>query len=318
MPATSNRLLPTLARWLRRAALPVVAAATLAACGGGDRVEPFKPSRIYIYGDEFSYIEPYNSSSNPGLKYTVNAPASPQASNPPASFACGLNPLWVQWLVNDHYGKDLDVCPIGNEATPSATLKAQPGWTTQNVLNELNARWNAGGFTKGDLVVIFIGTNDVLGSSDVTAQGAALGQAVRRIAAAGANILVATVPVLGPDNAQSSRRVDFNNALRGTNGLGSIDGRRVALLQADAQIDSFFRDGNNSSWNARSCGNSVSAATGCYSGYEQTTGSSTTTTISGTNVNGSNLLWSFGVWFSIYGHELIGNLARSQVNDSWE
>lgn len=316
MPASTFP--PSAARWLRRALLPVAAAAVLAGCGGGDRVDPFKPSKIYVFGDEYSYIAP-SSSANAGLKYTVNTPTSPQAANPPQTFACALNPLWVQWLVNDHYNKDLDACPIGNEATPSATLQAQPGWKTQDVLNALAGRT----FAKGDLVVVFIGANDVRDTTvDVTAQGAALGRRLRDIAGTGANVLVVNLPLLGindrdgGDATLRSRRIAFNDALRSSNGLGTVDGRRVALLQSDARLENVFVNGNNTALRALVCP-AATAATQCYVAYTDSSGGGSAS-VAGTNTGYADALWSFDIWLSPAGHQLIGNAARSQVNSNWE
>lgn len=300
MPASSTRLLPTLARWLRRAALPVAAAATLAACGGGDRVEPFKPSRIFIFGDEYSAID-----TTTGAKYSVNVP---NTSGSGAAYYCAQNALWVQYLVNEHYGKELDACPIGLASTPNAFLQAQPDWTTDNVISAINAT----SFASDDLVVVLVGVNDITGSALTDAQLEAkaqeLGRRVRALADSGVHVLLVNVPKIeeSPDfSSYGTRRALYNNGLRSLNGLGSnVDGRRVAFLQSDALIT----DLKDSNYNMGEL---------CPSNTDSTPGACDSNAISGISST-SSYVWSWGAWLSPNTHSLLGSRAANQVDNNWE
>lgn len=299
MPAST--FLPFTVRWLRRALLPVAAAAVLAGCGGGDRVAPFKPSRIYIFGDEYSSID-----ATTGVKYTVNVP-NPSVSG---TYYCADYPSWVQYLVNTHYRKELDICRVGLESTPSAVLQAQPGWKTADVLTALNAT----SFGTGDLVVVMIGTNDVTDSSqsdsDVASKAQQLGQRLRQLADNNIHVMVVLVPKIDEApglSGYASRRQSFNDTLRGLNGLGAnVDGRRLALVQADALIT----DLKNSSYFTTTVLCPAAATSGTPTDCNDTA-------ISGIS-SPNSYVWAWRNWLSPNTHTLLGQRAANQAASNWE
>ena len=241
----------------RFAAAATAAALLLAACAGGDRVEPFKPTRIIAFGDEWSVIE------SDGRQYTVNAVDATSGA-----IACQTQPNWLQYLAAQ-FGMVFPQCNPNGVATPQGTLYAVPGAKAADVMAQVDT-YLAGGGTFGpkDLVTVFAGANDVTeqytlfsGSYDyrnpsaeakallaeMNARGTAMANKVNQIADLDGRILVLTAPDLerspfglaeeaaspGRGRLLADLAYEYNRGLR----VAMLqDGRKIGLVQADELI----------------------------------------------------------------------------------
>ena len=227
---------------MRRSAAAALAALVLAACGGGDQVSPFVPSRVLAFGDENSVIEA------DGHKHTINE----------ASFDCTENPIWVQALATA-YGLVFEECP-GTAASPASRIFAVQDANATDVVAQIDGFLADPGaaFRDTDLVTVFAGTNDVIDQFEAIVAGATEGQAltaldqagsalaaqVNRVGNAGGKVLVLLVPDVNltpygvaesADNQALLNRLttQFNNSLR----TGLInDARMIGLVQADVMV----------------------------------------------------------------------------------
>lgn len=146
-------------------ALGAVAVLALAACGGGDRVSDFEPSRVIVFGDEASMI-PAN-----GYRYTVNGftTTTDNTTTPPTSttaFDCQVNPVWVQFVAaRAGFGFPTPAAadPMGcaYAGDTSALNLAQPDATVAGVTAQIDAFLAGDSFSPTDLVTVYVGLHDV-------------------------------------------------------------------------------------------------------------------------------------------------------------
>jgi hypothetical protein len=229
---------------LRRVALAMTTALLLASCGGGDQVEPFVPTRILAFGDEYSVID-----GQTGAKYTINFQADAMSATD-----CTQLPIWTQVLAS-HYGLPFPACK-GTATTTSSLILAQPDADVATVVQQIDNFLSNGQdhFSATDLVTVMAGLHDILAlqgkitatytqanaEADARVAGAALAAQVNRIAEAGGKVIIATVPRVGytPQGRANAAALNaitdqFNEALR----LNLInDGRRIGLVLADQNI----------------------------------------------------------------------------------
>ncbi len=207
-----------LSRAATRAAAGLVAIgalAVLASCGGGTyQVSTFVPVRQLSFGDESSRLE-----GAQGLKYSINGTTGAQID-------CTVAPIWNQALANS-YGLVFANCNPNASNNLSALDLTTVGGTVDDVVNQVAAFQAGDTFNYNDLVTIWVGMNDVLdeyqanGSGDQTAlltdikqQGATLGGLVNHIAAAGAKVVLLTIPDMSysPYGYAEAQRGDFDRA----------------------------------------------------------------------------------------------------------
>lgn len=222
---------------------------TLGACGGGTtQLDPFKPQRMFAFGDEASHL------TADGRKYGVNVLATDSAT----AISCNSQPLWVQ-SVASVFGFVFAECNPDNVAAPQARMVAAPGARVADLVTQIQAQEQAGGFSEGDLATVLVGMNDVIELyeqypgvgqdallNQARARGVQLGQQVNRLVALGAKVIVVTVPDISfspyaraqdtahPGEGRSEligRLVTGMNEQLGVTML--LDGRFVGLVQAD-------------------------------------------------------------------------------------
>ena len=233
------------------------ALAALASCGGGTyQVAAFVPARILTFGDESSRLE-----GPQGLKYSINGVV--QGSR---QIDCSQSPIWTQSVANS-FGLVYASCnPNASPETNAIDLTTVNG-TVDDVVQKVEAFRAGDTFNGNDLVTIWVGMNDILNEyrangtgdptvvlSDMKEQGAKLAGVVNSIAAAGAKVVLLTVPdmSLTPYAYVESQKGDFdrlkllhdmseqfNLGLR-TNFIN--DGSKVGLVQADDTVRNASRN----------------------------------------------------------------------------
>jgi outer membrane lipase/esterase len=231
-------------------ALLATVLATLSGCGGSSsRVEAYVPTRMVVFGDEISLINPN------GSKHSVNALKADGVT-----FDCATHPIWPQ-VVASAYGMVFKECNPGGVTTLAADMQATAKARVADVVRA--AAPLQGAFTPETLVTVMAGQHDILDAyaaydagtltraqakAQVTAVGKTLGALVNTMAnqGSGARVLYATPPNLGysPYAATEVTRtgsldrqtllreltLDFISGLR----LEVInDGRYAALITAD-------------------------------------------------------------------------------------
>ena len=237
-------------RFARTALL--AAAALLASCGGGERVQTFVPTRVIAFGDESSVINPN------GSKYSVNALLSGSST----LFDCASNPIWIQ-AVAAGYGLVFPQC-AGTTPDPASRIYASNGAMVGDISAQIDQQLNlGGGFASGDLVTVLAGANDVIAqfqqypavgedqlSANLAVAGAALDDQVNRLAGYGAKVLIVTIPDMGLTPFAGDRSAGstdgnpalltrlstkFNDAL-----LANLlnDGHKIGLVQLDQYLKS--------------------------------------------------------------------------------
>ena len=188
--------------WWWRALMGVVAACTavvISACGGASgAIEPFKPERLMVLGDEQSLLLP------DGRKYGINAYAAGTAT-----IDCATHALWVQ-SVAAVFGLTYAECNP-NAVTPvTAQIYARVGARAADVTAQIDRALAGGAFSEKQMVTMYFGMNDVLElyaqypartqdalKAEIRERGVALGQQVNRVARAGPAVLLVTAPDLG-------------------------------------------------------------------------------------------------------------------------
>lgn len=241
---------------LRAAIKPLLcgAAATvlLASCGGGGgQVDPFKPTRIIVLGDEASLIAPA------GKKYSVNALVAQTDASLPDVLDCKANPLWVQTVATG-FGLVFPQCNPSNVATATGLMYAQLGAKVADVKTQIDGHLASGSFGPKDLVTVLAGVNDVLElyqqypaqtqlalEALAEQRGQALAEQINRVANANGRAVFLLIPDMGLTPyaiAEKAAHADtdraalltalsarFNSKLR----LGVInDGRLLAMVNA--------------------------------------------------------------------------------------
>lgn len=239
----------------RRLAAVLGATALLAACGGGEQIDPFDPARMLVFGDETSALR------SDGTKYSVNA-----TDTTTGAIACGSNPLWVQVLASQ-FGLVFKECNPNNLASPTALMYAASGAKVADVTAQIDRQLALDGFNDRDLVTVLVGANDVLElyaqfptqsaaalGDAAEARGVALAAQVNRIANAGGKVIISTVQDMGVTpyalkqkaaNADTDRAAvltelsrRFNVGLR----LNIInDGRMIGLILTDELLAAVSR-----------------------------------------------------------------------------
>ena len=240
-----------LGRIAMRAASGLAAAcalATLASCGGGTyQVTAFVPARILTFGDESSRLE-----GTQGLKYSING-----ISDSSLQIDCNVWPIWTQTLASS-YGLVYANCNQNASVDTNAIDLTTVNGTVDDVVQKVAAFQAGDTFNGNDLVTIWVGMHDVLNEyqanatgddtellSNMKAQGAALASTVNAIAAAGAKVILLTIPDMSdtPYAFTESQRGDFDRlkllsdmSTQFNLGLRSNivnDGSRIGLVLVD-------------------------------------------------------------------------------------
>lgn len=310
---------------LNRVARLVVAASTLtlvAACGGGNRVEPFAPTRMLSFGDESSVVVDSNNDAN-GRKYTINAL---KADN--VTLDCSANAIWVQYVAAT-FSFALPQCNPNGVATPASRIYAAPGAKAADIGAQIDTHLLSDTFVGTDLVTVLIGANDVLaqyalydGTNEATltatleAAGSTVAGQINRIGKLGGKVIVATAPDMGltpfalaEDTASAGRAAlltrltaAFNDSLR-----GEIinDGRMIGLVLADEAIQSAAKFPSIYAlvnWTAVACDTTKAATL-----LDCTSQTLVTDAAAGT------WLWADATHLSPAGHRFIGQLAQTRA-----
>lgn len=347
-------------RWMGRittAGAVLALAAGLAACGGGDRSQPFKPTRMVSFGDEYSTV-----GSN-GARYTVNYRLTTDTAN---TFSCTANPIWIQYLAA-HYGLTQPGCVVS--VAPTALTRAAAQAKVAQVSSQIDSFISSeGGFTKNDVVTVLAGANDIRAAyqlypttplatlrATVTAAGQALGTKTKTITATGARVLLITVPDLGltpyaiaengsSTNADQFQSLDcgsdpgsnrqkvlsvltacFNNGLRTTI---ENDGNKLGLVTADQLIRLIAKTPSDYSiTNAVDplCKSTTTfyPTNTCYIQFADGNNTVDGTTYNQLNTTSTNdvssyWLWAGDLWLSPIGHSKLASSAISRTQTNWE
>jgi phospholipase/lecithinase/hemolysin len=309
-----------LARRLRAHASVFALAGLISACGGGEPIERFVPTRLIVLGDESSVINP------DGSKHTVNGVVSGTTT-----IDCSLNPVWIQGVGNA-YQLPFSQCPGTSTGPVTALIFATANARVADIAAQVTA---VGSFGGKDLVTLLAGANDVLdqyallGTSvnnivqteatltfAVESLGEALAGQVNRVADAGGKILISTLPDLGltpfalredaniPGRAALLSRLTkrFNAKLR----INIInDGRRIGLLLTDELVQAVVKNPSGSGFL-----NVTLAA--CDPTQAPNVTECTTAKLSA-GADASTYLWANDLLLSPGGHRLLANLALSRA-----
>jgi outer membrane lipase/esterase len=187
-------------QWLRRTWLLAAASAlALSACGGGDIVSSFSPSRVVAFGDSMADV------GQTGARYTVND---------------GTINNWTQFVANSF---SLTLAPVSQGGTSYATGNARVTLkpdaagdsSTPTVTEQIDSFLASGAPAAGDLILVNAGTADVIAEAQAVMTGTQtsdqmvahveqaavdLAAQVRRLVDAGAQ----HVAVAGPYNLSRS------------------------------------------------------------------------------------------------------------------
>lgn len=222
-----------------RGVLAAVTVALLAACGGGERVDPFVPQKIVAFGDESSFI------STDGRKYTINAMNSDSTA-----VECAGNMIWVQYLAAS-FGMGFSQCPGGREV--KAVTLATEGAKVADVATAVQNYIANNTVGSKDLFTVYAGQNDLIEiyelvpSGQITsteavaraeAAGTALAQQVNALAIAGGRVLFVPIPDVsltpygrqGDTSLLKTMSTQFNTKL-----ISAVinDGRAIGLVSAE-------------------------------------------------------------------------------------
>ena len=251
---------PRTRSWLRALCAAAAVAAMLAGCGGGtSQYEPFKPQRVFAFGDEASALSTGGAAPR-GSSWSVNG------LDGSGNFDCTLRPIWTQQLAAT-YGFVFAECP-GTATAFAARAYAAAGAKVRDLDAQIEtARGDAGGFNDKDLATYFVGTNDIVelyvqyparSEADLLAEARARGTAaarqVNRIIDLGAKVIVSNLPDLSYSPYAQAQNVSSGDAGRAAligrlaaafnEALGVsilIDGRFVGLVQLDQRTQVFGR-----------------------------------------------------------------------------
>lgn len=243
------------ARRVRLGAAAGVAAAMIAACGGGtSQFEPFVPDRYVAFGDETSAIE------SDGRRYAINP------LNEQGAISCASDPIWTQSIAT-RYAFVFEQCNPGGATTFKATMRAAAGARVDDLQTQIDAQLAGAGFAGKTLATVLLGANDLFELyaafptqteeqlvAEARARGERVAAQVNRLVQLGARVIVSTVPDLGltpyalqqkaahadTDRAALISRLTaaFNARLR-VNILN--DGRYVGLVLADEMVQTMVR-----------------------------------------------------------------------------
>lgn len=311
---------------IRRSVLVLAlgAAALLSACGGGDPVVPFEPTRVLAFGDENSLI------TADARKYTVNALSTD--TNGVKTINCAANPLWIQQLASS-FGLVFPQCNPSGVTNPASRIYATNGATVVDLVAQVDQHLAADTFSGKDLVTLFVGQHDVLAQyalypntpadqllASARAAGLTLAGQVSRIADAGGKVLVSTAPeiALSPfaaaedlaagDKSRSallSALVEkFNEGLRV--GIAKENGSEVAIMLTNELMQSMYKFPTSFS------GMSNVTVPVCNQALAATVLDCTIDTLV-TGATATSHLWSDATHLSPNGHAFIGSLAASRA-----
>jgi outer membrane lipase/esterase len=301
-------------------ATAAAASALLTACGGGDPVQAYVPTRIIALGDEASVI------TSTGGKYSVNAL---QTDN--TTLDCAANPIWVQTIATS-FGLVFPQCNPNAVASPRSRILATPGAKVADLKAQIDTQLAGDGLSSSDMVTVLVGGNDVLeqyrqyptisttqATAAVEAAGDALAVQVNRIAATGAKVVLAKVLDLGQTPyglAQQAAFTDvdrsafltnlaarFNARLR----VGIVnDGRKIGLVQSDERIQTIVRYPSSFGFT-----NVTQAACLATVTAPNCTTATLGTDADGAAASGSTWLWADQLNLSAGGQGRLGEIAES-------
>ena len=290
-----------------------VICAMLAACGGGDQVKRFEPSRLLSFGDENSVI------TSSGQSYTINGLNADKTA-----IDCGVNRIWNQILANS-YGLSFPQC-AGAATVTNSRILAVPLAKVADVRTQIDQFLTTDRFGSNDLVSVLVGQNDLWaqyalynGSNEATliaameAAGVLYAEQVNRMANAGARVIVSTMP----DQSLTPFALAQKAALSDTDRAALIkrlmsafhlklrvtllnDGNRIGLVLADELVQQIVQFPANFSYtniNTAAC-LSTAVLPNCTSA----------TLVSGADA--SAWLWSDVTHLSAGGHSRLGEAAR--------
>ena len=244
-----------MARTARLVLTGCVAAALMAACGGGtSQFEPFQPEQYVAFGDETSVIR------SDGRRYTVNP------LDTAGALSCATQPIWTQ-AVATRFGFVFAECNPSGATSFKALMRAAAGARADDVKTQIDDQLARGGFAAKTLVTVLAGANDILDLygqyprqteeqliAEARARGERLAQQVNRLVGIGPRVIVSTVPDVGlspyalaqkaaftdTDRAALiSRLVAAFNARLRTTILN--DGRYIGLVLADEVVQSIAK-----------------------------------------------------------------------------
>jgi phospholipase/lecithinase/hemolysin len=229
----------------------------LSGCGGGTQIDPFHPTRVIAFGDDYSAFKDQH-------KYTVNA-LTAATDTPPSTNVCSSNALWVQSVAGS-FGLSFQDCPGGDPSKATGIDLAAFGARVADVVNQQIPQFKAthsgtAGFSHSDLVTIMVGTYDVIDAADqganrdtaigiVQQRAVQLAHAINDIAANdNAPVLVLGIPDVsltpyaqakGADYIAltADLTVEFNTTLQ----LNLInDGHLIGLAQVSGEIQNMVK-----------------------------------------------------------------------------
>ena len=285
----------------------------LAACGGGDQVKKFEPTRVLSFGDENNVI------TSSGQNYTINGLNAEKTA-----IDCGLNRIWNQVLANS-FGLNFPQC-AGSATVTNSRILAVPMAKVVDVKTQIDQFLAVDRFGSNDLVSVLVGQNDLWaqyalynGSNEATliaameAAGVLYAEQVNRMADAGARVIVSTMP----DQSLTPFALEQKAALTDTDRAALIkrlmsafhlklrinlinDGNRIGLVLADELIQQLVQFPGAFSYTNVNTAACLSTAV-----LPQCTSA---TLVSGADA--SAWLWSDATHLSAGGHSRFGEAAR--------
>lgn len=311
-----------------RLALGSLSLSVVAACGGGDRVEPFSPTRMLSFGDETSMVVDSNNDAN-GRKYTINAlKTDPTTGAVTTTLDCSANAVWTQYVAAT-FSFALPQCNPNAVASPASRIYAAAGAKAADIGAQIDTHLLSDTFVGTDLVTVLVGANDVLaqyalydGSNEpaltavLQAAGTEVAAQVNRIGTLGGKVIVATAVDMGltpfaiaEDTANAGRAAlltrltaAFNVKLR-ANLIN--DGRMIGLVLADEVVQTAVKFPS-----LYSMVNVTSVA--CDTTKAATVFDCTSQTLV-TDANAGTWLWADATHLTPAGHRFIGQLAQTRA-----
>ncbi|MCO5977121.1 SGNH/GDSL hydrolase family protein [Ideonella oryzae] len=336
------------ARLLRALAAVGCSVGLLASCGGGtSHYDKFVPSRLIVFGDEYSALVDPNNSGN-GDHYAMNALNSLDTTNATVLCSDSSRYNWVQRLAS-YYGLTFKECNPNNLASSrlNALMQARYGATERAVeaqFSDFQGDIGHDALGSNDLVTVWVGMNDVIEiykdsvtysstadkTSEATARGEKLGRLINTITDTGARVLVAQVFEMGATpwakqqgsseaKLMTSLSDAFNQGLRTTL---LNDGSKIGLLTFNDSVANLVQYGNYETTEA-ACDDAhvadIDNATADSDGYLGGAASlSTCTTATVPNDNAAKKdLWVDGIHLNAYiAHSTLGSLAITRATSN--